>query len=74
LRQLNNALAAAGKIPPASNYTPAVRSDLWRQCCYAGQIAPAETDAAREKALQRAAKTLVANGHVGKWQNWVWPT
>jgi hypothetical protein len=77
LTQLINAVAIAGEIPPASNHIPphirAVPYDLWRRHCYAGQIAPAETDAAREKAFQRSAKSLIATGRAAKWGNWVWP-
>jgi hypothetical protein len=77
LAQLNDAVAVAGETPPASNHIPqhvrVVSYDLWRRYCYAGQIAPADTDAAREKAFQRAAKGLLAGGYAAKWENWVWP-
>jgi hypothetical protein len=77
LAQLNDAVAVAGEMPSASNHIPqhvrVVAYDTWRRYCYAGQIAPADTDAAREKAFQRAANRLVAAGHAAKWQNWVWP-
>jgi KaiC/GvpD/RAD55 family RecA-like ATPase len=73
---LRDAIARAGETPLASDHIPAntqcVAEDLWRKYCYAGQITNSNKPDARQKAFKRAAETLVAAGHVGKWQSWVW--
>ena len=66
----------AGVIPPTNDYlpvdTPCVREDLWRSCCYAGQITKSEKPDAKRMAFTRAAGRLVAVGRVGKREPWVW--
>jgi hypothetical protein len=74
---LNDAVARHGAIPPTNNHIPlgtvCVKEDDWRLCCYAGQISAGETQEAKRQAFVRAAKRLLADGRVGKWQDWVWP-
>jgi hypothetical protein len=66
----------AGVIPPANDYLPVntqcVREDLWRSCCYAGQITKSDKPDAMRMAFNRAAARLVAVGRVGKREPWVW--
>jgi hypothetical protein len=66
----------AGVIPPANDYLPVntqcVREDLWRSCCYAGQITKSDKPDAKRMAFTRAAERLVAVGRVGKREPWVW--
>jgi hypothetical protein len=66
----------AGEIPPANDYIPVntqcVREDLWRSCCYAGQITKSDRPDAKRMAFTRAAERLVAVGRVGKREPWVW--
>jgi hypothetical protein len=73
---LGAAIKKAGVIPPANDHLPVntqcVREDFWRSSCYAGQISDSDKPDACRRAFGRAAKALVAAGHVGKWQTWVW--
>jgi KaiC/GvpD/RAD55 family RecA-like ATPase len=76
LELLSEAITKAGEIPPACDHIPAkkpcVAESLWREYCYAGQITGSNKPDARQKAFRRAAETLIAYGHVGKWGTWIW--
>jgi hypothetical protein len=76
LELLAEAINKAREIPPACDHIPVnkpcVAESLWREYCYAGQITGSNKPDARQKAFKRAAEALVASGHVGKWQTWVW--
>jgi hypothetical protein len=73
---LRNAIIDAGEVPPASNHIPpnilAVRMDLWRRYCDAGQVSDGDADAKR-MAFKRAAVRLQELGAIGVWGEWVWP-
>jgi len=73
---LQDAIAAGGEIPPASNHIPAntrcVTEDCWRDYCYQGGISSGGQDAKRI-AFTRAADGLIGNRIVGSWASWVWP-
>jgi hypothetical protein len=76
LELLAAAIEKAGEIPPANDYIPVntqcVREDLWRSCCYGGQITKSDKPDAKRMAFTRAAERLVAVGRVGKREPWVW--
>lgn len=59
--------------PPDCDHVPAgklcVSEDLWRQYCYAGQIAESDKPDAKRQAFNRVAKSLLA-----KWSKYAsWP-
>jgi hypothetical protein len=60
LKAFAEAIARAGKVPPASDHIPAgvacVRKDLWREYCYERGISTGDTQDARQKAFTRAAR------------------
>ena len=78
LKMLREAVTAAGEVPPTNNHIPfaieCVPYDLWRRYCYEGGIADSDDQGAKRKAFRRAAEALIAEGRVGKWGDWVWPT
>lgn len=69
LRLLHNAIIEAGEVPPASTHIPpsirAVRMDLWRRYCDAGQVSEGDTQDAKRKAFKRAAVRLQELGAIG---------
>jgi AAA domain len=76
LDMLNEAIIKDGKIPAACDHipadTPCVPEDLWRQYCYAGQIADSDKQEAKRQAFKRAAQQLLAARRIGKWNDDVW--
>jgi hypothetical protein len=73
---LAEAINKAGKVPPRCDHIPShmpcVEEGLWRQYCYAGQIADSDKPGAKQKAFKRAAEKLLADGYVGRWTGLVW--
>jgi hypothetical protein len=73
---LREAIATAGQIPPTCDHippnVPCVSEDLWREYCYAGQIAHSDKPDAKQKAFKRSSAELLVAGHVGKWNDQVW--
>jgi KaiC/GvpD/RAD55 family RecA-like ATPase len=73
---LVDAIARNGQTPPANGHIPAntacVSEQLWRECCYQGQITASDDQGAKQKAFKRAAEALIATGRVGKWGDLVW--
>jgi len=77
LRALDEAIAEAGEIAPASNHIPTtvrtVSVELWRQYSYQRGISAADAGArAKQQAFKRASEHLVAAGYVGIWDEHVW--
>jgi KaiC/GvpD/RAD55 family RecA-like ATPase len=76
LELLVDAIARNGKTPSANEHIPAdtacVSEQLWRECCYRGQITASADQGAKQKAFKRAAEALIAAGRVGKWGDLVW--
>jgi KaiC/GvpD/RAD55 family RecA-like ATPase len=76
LELLVDAIARNGQTPPANGHIPAntacVSEQLWRECCYQGQITASDDQGAKQKAFKRAAEALIARGRVGKWGELVW--
>jgi hypothetical protein len=72
------ALDRATAVPPACDHIPSntrcVAEDLWREYCYAGQIAKSDKPDSQQKAFGRAAESLLDMGRVGKWGDLVWIT
>jgi hypothetical protein len=66
LELLGEAIHKAGAISPACDHippnVPCVSEDLWREYCYAGQIAESDKPDARRKAFGRASSELLAAG------------
>jgi AAA domain len=75
LQLLANAIDVGGELPPACNHIPpntrCVTERVWRDYCARGQISVGDKHAQRT-AYKRAAEALLAAGHVGKWDPWVW--
>jgi hypothetical protein len=75
LTLLREAINTAGEKPPPNNHIPpgkaCVNEQMWRQYCYRGGISTGEQEAKR-KAYTHAAEALIAQGHVGSWDEWVW--
>jgi hypothetical protein len=76
LELLGEAIHKAGAISPACDHippnVPCVSEDLWREYCYAGQIAESDKPDARRKAFGRASSELLAAGRIGKWNDRIW--
>jgi hypothetical protein len=76
LRQLHDAIAIGGEVPPESNRTPSnrrcVKEEVWREYCYRGGISDGDTQDARRKAFDRAKEVLIGEGLIGCWDPWVW--
>jgi hypothetical protein len=76
LSMLREAILTDGQRPPASNHIPpdkdCVSEKTWRQYCYQGGISTGDTQQAKHKAYSKAAETLIAEGQVGAWDEWVW--
>jgi hypothetical protein len=75
LQLLADAISVGGQVPPGSHQIPAgascVTTDVWRECCYRGQISDGNQHA-KKTAFNRAAQALVAAGRIGVWDPWVW--
>ncbi len=73
---LGQAITKAGQVPPACDHIPnnvaCVSEDLWREYCYAGQIAQSGKPDAKQKAFKRACSELLAAAHIGKWYDQIW--
>ena len=73
---LGEAINKAGIVPPTCDHIPSdtlcVPEGLWRNYCYAGQIANSDKPDAKRQAFNRAAKELIAAGRVGKWNDNFW--
>ena len=76
LELLGEAIGAGGEVPSANNHIPhnktCVSEELWRQYCYRGGISTGSTQDAKRAAFTRAAEVLLAEGRIGKWDEWVW--
>lgn len=76
LSALHYAIGETGKVPPASNHIPAnmkcVTADQWREYAYRMAVSSSEEPRARQKAFKAATEALIAAGHVGAWNPWVW--
>ena len=77
LRALHEAISEMGAVPPASNHVPSnvrvVSGDQWRTYAYKMGISAADTtERARQLAFQRATTYLIANLHVGTWDDQFW--
>jgi hypothetical protein len=76
LRALVEAVSECGDIPPASNHIPpgvrVVTVDQWRDYAYRMGISTSSENRARQQAFKRASEHLIADGHVGFWDNQVW--
>jgi hypothetical protein len=80
----NQAIAEAGKVPPASNHIPhntkTASKALWRKYAYARGISPGDSDderakaKANAKAFERAFTRLIADGTVATWNDECWLT
>jgi hypothetical protein len=76
LTLLQDAIAAAGEVPPSSNHIPSgkacVNEQVWRRYCYQGGISGGDTPSAQRKAFTRSADALLAKGRIAVWDRWVW--
>src|SRR5262249_49231413 len=76
LDQLERAIVDAGQNASVSNHIPAgkqvVQVDLWRRYYYAGSIDDDGKQDRKRKSFTRASTKLRADGHIGKWNEWVW--
>jgi hypothetical protein len=73
---LGDVINTAGQIPATCDHIPpntrCVPESLWRENCYAGQIAQSDKQDAKQKAFKRAAADLLAANRIGKWNDLVW--
>jgi hypothetical protein len=76
LRALGEAVQELGAVPPASNHIPTgvrtVTIDDWRKYANARGISTGE-ERAKQQAFKRATDLLIANQHVGIWDEQAWP-
>jgi KaiC/GvpD/RAD55 family RecA-like ATPase len=76
LELLADAIGRGGEPAPGNDHIPpgmlCVSESLWRQYCYAGQVAKSDKADAKRQAFNRAAEALIAGKHVGKWGDLVW--
>jgi hypothetical protein len=77
LTALQEAIAQAGVAAPASNHIPqgvrVVSAKLWKEyACNRGITGEETTEDAKRKAFTRAMTALIADGHVGNWQDHCW--
>lgn len=73
---LNRTMNSGGAEPaPVSNHIPTgktvVKIDLWRKFYYAA-LGDDDSQEAKKKSFQRARIDLLAAGHIGVWENYVW--
>jgi hypothetical protein len=77
LTALQEAIAQAGVAAPDSNHIPqgvrVVSAKLWKEyACNRGITGEETTEDAKRKAFTRAMTALIADGHVGNWQDHCW--
>jgi hypothetical protein len=77
LRALVEAVSECGVVPPPSNHIPArvrvVTVDQWRDYAYRMGISTSKEDRAKQQAFKRSSEHLIGGGHVGFWDDQVWP-
>jgi len=76
LSALREAIDELGSVPAASSHIPTnvrtVTLEQWRTYAYRRGVSPSETARARQMAFQRAGQHLVAEHHVGTWDELYW--
>jgi hypothetical protein len=45
---------------------------VWRENAYSGGITASDKPSTRRTAFERASTRLIADGHVGQFQAWMW--
>jgi hypothetical protein len=75
-RQLQNAIAKAGEVPPDSANFPAgrlvVSMTVWRTYCQKGGLTEGDNEDTFKKAWKRVRERLLGDGYIGVWDGKVW--